>query len=350
MTLKKSSHQAINQQGSLFWLLACALLIIIAGKIEAEKPQPTNRNPATDFFDQQIEAKAALEADLDRAKSQAAEMINSQQGIEAVGTSLPVVKNQVRALEKIEAGNLESGGLRERARQDNTYWDRLEVDYSDPKVANHQQDLDKIASSSEQLIKRLIEELRDFGVDCQAAPGYRELAPEYYLDIQKTRHQDTIYNRHICQQRRNNYHCQQALTVKCLKTNWQYGPWQPKELAINGRYLYDHHRDLGWSVKWKHKRHGWHISGLPGPESPCSSAQISAEIRSLISSYLRVKLEQVQEVITFPAGGRGTGNINALGSRWRVAWDQYIFKYYYRDAEQVCQDWRQDWHERCKLQ
>ena len=51
----------------------------------------------------------------------------------------------------------------------------------------------------------------------------------------------------------------------------------------------------------------------------------------------------------FPPSGRGEGGINPVGHRWRVVWDEYEFGYSYREAFDICEEWEEDWTERCAL-
>ena len=66
-----------------------------------------------------------------------------------------------------------------------------------------------------------------------------------------------------------------------------------------------------------------------------------------IALQLGVSIEQIGEHVAFPT--RGIGNISGVGCRWRVVWDEYEFGYSYRDAYDTCEEWEEDWTERCVL-
>ena len=82
-------------------------------------------------------------------------------------------------------------------------------------------------------------------------------------------------------------------------------------------------------------------------------AAIIADARLYLAIKLGVQLEQIREDVGFPPSGRGVddgSSINPVGCRWRVAWNEYEFTYYYRDTYPVCEVWSEDWNEVCRLQ
>lgn len=47
--------------------------------------------------------------------------------------------------------------------------------------------------------------------------------------------------------------------------------------------------------------------------------------------------------------GRGSGQLLEVGERWRLIWEEYEFIYKYRDGKEICEEWSEDWSEKCRL-
>lgn len=156
---------------------------------------------------------------------QAQEAIKSKDAVQALGAQDTELEAKVSELNSIQANDLEAKGQEEQAKEENTYYKQLEIDYSDPKIINHKKDIDKIAEANERLTSRLIEGLRDFDIDCKTVGAKRreqEIEPSYYLEIEKEQEKDTIYNQTFCEELRNKYHCSNQLTLKCIKKGMRW--------------------------------------------------------------------------------------------------------------------------------
>ncbi|NDA91609.1 MAG: hypothetical protein EBY20_12090, partial [Alphaproteobacteria bacterium] len=95
--------------------------------------------------------------------------------------------------------------------------EELHVDYTKPLNIGHKKDASRIADSSGELLKKLTELFKEFGIDCRAAPGSKVIEPEYYIEIKKEQIKDTVYTRAMCEEPRNKYNCQDVLTTKCKR-------------------------------------------------------------------------------------------------------------------------------------
>ncbi len=125
--------------------------------------------------------------------------------------------------------------------------------------------------------------------------------------------------------------------MKCIKTGARYTEWQNKRIELGGLVVYNQARHLGFPIKWKKKRYGWHIH------------QDSGGWRAFLANYLHIKVEQIDHYIAFPYGGRGLEPIYPVYDEWRVVFDKYVLDYRYRDTYQVCEQWSEEWHEGCNL-
>jgi tRNA splicing ligase len=57
-------------------------------------------------------------------------------------------------------------------------------------------------------------------------------------------------------------------------------------------------------------------------------------------------LNQISEHVVIDR--RGVGTILHL-ERKSYTWEKFIFKYQYRDGYKICEQWAEDWTERCVL-
>lgn len=342
-------------------ILLMLIIIVASSRADANRHQ-TNKNDISNLFQSEIEDRQGLDKFLENSKNQAESGIGNKAGLQELGTNEGALENKTSELNSINANSLESRGQEERAKEENAYYEVLEIDYTDPKILNHKKDIDKIADANEKLTSRLIDGLRDLDIDCKTVKGDKELEPEYHLEIEKEHFKDVTYNQHICEELRNRYNCNDTVTLKCSKTGLRYGEWQYRTIKFGGHALHNEKMNWGFAVHWKTKRWGWHITpyhpgksifGWPDQVDSCwrdNPAAIIADARAYIAGKLGVLLEQIREDITFPASGRGIGNITPVYCRWRVVWDEYEFAYWYRDTYPVCEVWSEDWNEVCKLQ
>jgi hypothetical protein len=311
------------------------LLMLISGTSFAER-SPTNINDVSDLFPKNIADKDKIEAEIDAKKKAANGSVASKEALSVLQVKEQEAEAKTNKLNSINANSLEEAGQVERAKLENSFFEELEIDYSDPKIANHKTDTDKIAESTTRLVSRLIEGLKDLGVDCRQVKGNKEIEPDYYLDIKLEAEKDTIYNQHICEQLRNHYNCSDRLQVKCSKRGTRYSEWQNKRIELGGLVVYHQARHLGYGQHWKKKRVGWHIHQDPGGW------------RAFLANYLHIPIEQIDH-LSFPYGPRGLEPIYPVYDEWRVVFDKYVIDYKYRDTYQVCEQWSEEWHEGCNL-
>jgi hypothetical protein len=185
-----------------------------------------------------------------------------------------------------------------------------------------------------------------------------EKEPAYYLQIEKTQHKDTVYNKTICEELRNQYRCTDSVSLTCKKKGKKYGKWQTKKIKFSGATLHDQKMNWGYASKQHRKYWHWYItphhpqnSGISQVDSCWSNnpAAIIADARAYFASSLKVDIEQIGRNITFPHAGRGIGYSLFQTVRWRQVWNEYEFGYQYRDASDICAEWQEDWTERCDL-
>jgi hypothetical protein len=175
----------------------------------------TNQNVASEFFNETIDNKSELEQSLKHAKEQAEKGITDQEGLKSLNITHSEIGNKTTDLNSINAYDLESAGRLERAKEENHYYELLEVDHSAPGQTRHKQDMEQIANASGNLIAKLTEGLKDIGVDCKKTKGNKEVEPQYTIDTEQEHISDITYTKVICEQPRNTYDCAQSLKVSC---------------------------------------------------------------------------------------------------------------------------------------
>jgi hypothetical protein len=354
---------------SILWnirmlLLAMSSICVLTHVALGEYRDPTTRvnvNEQTDLFEKSTDDYSGLQRQIDGQKDSAMESVRSGGGMGyLVKGSREEIEQNAAELASIKATELNSRGTEEMAKQN--VINELYVDYSQPLNKQHLKDAKRIAKGQDELMGNLLERLKDIGVDCKTVKGLLEQEPTYYLQLETITQKDTVYNQTFCEQLRNTYNCEDTVSLTCQRKGKGFGEWEPRAIKFSGHALHTEKMNWGYAVKWKNKRWGWHIT----PQHPKSlgafgntqvdsiwhnnPGAIIADARAYIASKLGVLLEQIGENVEFPDSGRGMGNIGGVGHRWRVVWDEYEFKYQFREAFDICEEWKEDWTERCRLQ
>ena len=319
----------------LFW----AALLAICSSTAKAAPK-TNINEVTSLFDDHIQGKDRLLNDLKGQMDSAVSGVKSKSGFEMI-EGMSGAENKAAELSRIRATDLDNEGRRKRVSEEYRFYDEneLEPDYTKPGNRLHKQDADDIARATGNVLGNLIAKLKDLNIDCKTIKGPVQKEPVYYIDIKRENQRNTEYDQFFCQEPRNKYNCRDELKLRCERKGIKWNNWEQRSIKIDGDRIYREAQYLGYSIKWKKKRHGWHIH------------QDSAGWRSFLSNYLNIPIEQIHEIITFPHGARGVGgSTHPVYERWRIVFDQYEFGYKYRDGYEVCEEWKEDWTERCILQ
>lgn len=323
----------------------------------------TNVNEVTDLFDKHIENKDALFDNLKAQNNNAINEINSKNGVNSI-EGINQAEAKSAELKNIKETDLDNAGRGKRASEEYRFYDEneLEPDYTKPGNSEHKSDGDEIIALTDKKMHEIgidfMAKLKEEGFDCKTVKGSVVKEPVYYIETKKENQKNTEYDQIFCEEPRNTYNCNDTATLRCARIGIRYKAPVARTIRFNGHWLHHNKMAWGWAVKWKTKRWGWHITTHhPGGwgeyqiDSPWrhNPAAIMADARAHIAAHLGVPIEQIGEHVDFPPGGRGIGNINPVGARWRVAWDEYEFGYTYREPYQVCEEWIEDWNERCYI-
>ena len=365
---------------NIFSILAIGLILFGASEVIADNIAPevqTQINKRTDLFEKSVDNLPTLEESLEGKKQDA---INSMgdggagapQGLSFISKqSKEELESESSKLEAIHENDLNSRG-REELMKSNVL-EELYPNYSRPLYKQHMEDAKAISEGQNELLANLFAKLKEVGIDCKTIKGDKKHEPEYFIKLKNSVSSDserkfgngfgdTVYNQTFCEELRNQYNCNDEVTLKCKKIGIRYTNPEARTIRFNGHTLHNHKMNWGFALHWKTKRWGWHIipyhprmpSGRwPDQVDSCwrdNPAAIIADARAYIAATLGVAIEQIGENVTFPPSGRGIGNITPVYCRWRVVWDEYEFGYTYREIYHVCEEWQEDWNERCRLQ
>ena len=204
-----------------------------------------------------------------------------------------------------------------------------------------------------------MKKLKELNIDCKTVKGPVVKEPTYYIDIKREEQRNTDYDQFFCEEPRNKYNCNDSVSLTCTRKGIGFGEWEARTIKFSGSMLHNEKMNWGYATKWGYKRWGWHIT--PDHQQARGETQadsiwvrnpgaIIADARAYIAAKLGVSIEQIGKHIGFPGSGRGIGNINPVGHRWRVVWDEYEFSYHFREVFDTCEEWKEDWTERCVLQ
>lgn len=338
----------------IVFLILCGLNVNISAHVQ------TNINDVTDLFDRNIEDKEGLLKEMKWQNENAVSVIGSKQA-EGITPGMEGVEAQVSELNSIKETDLDSSGRSKRASEELRFYDEneLEPDYTKPGNRLHKLDADDIAEATSELVGDLMKKLKELNIDCKTVKGPVVKEPTYYIDIKREEQRNTDYDQFFCEEPRNKYNCNDSVSLTCTRKGIGFGEWEARTIKFSGGMLHNEKMNWGWAVKWKNKRWGWHIT----PYHPRgfgdyqvdsiwrnNPGAIIADARAYIAAKLGVSIEQIGGHVGFPDSGRGVGNINPVGHRWRVVWDEYEFSYHFREAFDTCEEWKEDWTERCVLQ
>ncbi len=144
-----------------------SIILIIVGTFSyyghAKEAVWTNQNVASEFFNEAIDNKSELEQMLKSSKEQAERGITDQEGLKSLNVTRSRIDNKTTELNSINSYDLESAGRLERAKEENHYYELLEVDHSAPGMIKHKKDMEQIADASNKL------------------PGYAVDSTSYYM-------------------------------------------------------------------------------------------------------------------------------------------------------------------------
>jgi len=332
----------------IFALLFTAIITGIRGEAYGNRYQ-TNKNDISNLFNQEIEDRQGLEQFLEDSSREAQKRVEGKAAIDALGQKEGALQQKAAELDAVNANDLEARGREERVKEENTYFDKLEIDYSNPQVVNHKNDIDKIVDATNKLASKLLDGLRDIGIDCKQIKGDKELEPNYSLDIKKEDFKETIYERKVCEVLRNQYNCRDSLLLRCVKKGIAFGSWQNRTMVMTFVTI----PERWWTVdRWENSYCAcgrWRIN-------PAYNQEIAIHIAGTIKARLDQVYVGHQNIVVIPRPNLSTNvDWSDCHEKWGEfysdqRWAKVMFHYQYKPNYEICEQWSEDWNEVCKLQ
>lgn len=322
-------------------VFALILMILSISAVRADHAEPTievNVNEQTNLFEESMDNYGEFKSKITGEQEAAVKGAASEDGLGFLtNKSKEELEAAAAGLSDIRAIDLNSQGS-EAMNKEGTMND-LYIDYSKPLNKQHLIDAEKLAAGQDKLMGNLLGKLQEIGVDCKTVKGPKEMEPTFYLQVEQSQHKDTKYNKTLCEQPRSKYHCTDSLDLKCMKRGMKWEKWERKEFLLDGRWVYAAMRGWVYGEKMRKKKFTCFIRHA-GHGNP------NASIRAYIISQLKVDARQIREDIHVHI--RGEGHEHWVGSKVCIR-DKFRVVYFFRDGHEICEDWKENWTERCRL-
>jgi len=316
----------------------------------------TNINEVTDLFEHSVPNKDQYISDLEGIRSGG--ISNIEQG-ESLKHIKDIEKSELEAvrLNSIRAVDLDEAGRKARQSEDYSFYDKgeFEPDLTKPGNKEHKEDVLKIVNATTELLTNLTGKLKELGVDCKTVKGAKQKDPIYTIEVKREAQRNTEYDQFFCEEPRNQYKCTDSVSLSCKRKGMKWEEWEHRIMTYSGHDLHNQHGDWMISVFWKETGSGkTKYKGL-------IKAGAATSIRKDIEVKLGAREGQV-EIIVPPAPQSnifftphhtiGDGAVALLDwprDRYRV-FHSYNVPYKFREGEEICEEWAEDWTERCTLQ
>lgn len=290
----------------------------------------TNVNKVNPFFEEQIENLHGLNQSIESGKNGGLESLSNSSMLGEI-PGYDNSSSEVDNLSSISASELESRGREEMAKE--PMMNKIFIDHNDPLIQQDKRDINEIIlKETRGLLNNILEGLKKQGIDCEAVAGNEIIEPEYQVETEAIETQNRVYDKVLCEHLKNQYDCNDMLSVRCNKKAMQWEEWKDRTIDY-----YDVQYHWLYPIHWKKRRYGMHMK---------NDANIMDQVRRGIANKLRVDVEHIHPHIGIDP--RGKGEIRESG-RHEVKWDYYVFQYKYREGKLVCIEWSDTWSETCRL-
>jgi hypothetical protein len=358
-----------KNRGSRFSIVFIICILILFGAVAeglADNIAPevqTQLNERTDLFQKSVDNLPSLEKSLEE-KNQATisamgdGKTSMPQGLSSITKqSKSELENESGKLESIHENDLNNIGRDEMIKKN--ILNELYPDYSRPLNKQYMKDAKALSEGQNKLLASLLAKLKAIGVDCKTIKGDAKHEPEYFIKINTTNHKDTIYNQTFCEELRDKYHCNDEVALKCSKRGMKWSEWQDKQIRVPGGELIKSGKAVFWVDHTGKKCFEYKLS-VQGRKSWFGQSQPDLYVVNQMREFLATKHKgsTIDNISTdmFSWWEGGLFSISGWSYCGRVlgskdyAWSTYVINYKYRDGHEICEQWSEDWTERCRLQ
>lgn len=323
-------------------IFVIAIGLCLVAKADYIAPElPTQVNKQTDLFDKSINDYSGFTNKLEQGKQAGIDSLGGEtgtpEGLQYISKeNKSQITSESQKLESIHENDLASKGREEIIKEG--HLQKLYPDYNRPGYKQHLQDAKTIAKAQDELLKHLLEKLKELGVDCKTVKDDTKVEPEYFLQTKTTTDKDTLYNQVFCEELRNQYNCRDELSLTCKRFGIRWTHWEDKAMLLDGVWIYRAHMGWFYPLQWTSDRYGLHLrEGHPA---------VQAEMRLHIAANEGVNIENIHEHIIY--GARGEGH-TVHADKNMYAFQVYRVHYKIRRGEKICEEWQEDWTERCEI-
>lgn len=317
--------------------------LILFMSVSSAYGELTNINEVTDLFDRHIENKDQLLHELKTQNDSAIDNIKSGAGVNSI-EGINEAESKASELKNIEETDLENRGREKRASKEYQFYDENELEPNYNKSGNklHKLDAEDIVNATEESMRKLgknfLDKLKAVGVDCHTVKGPIHKEPTYYIEVKRENQNNTDYDQFFCEELRNKYDCRDQLDLTCKRFGIRWTHWEDKAMLLDGVWIYRAHMGWFYPLQWTSDRYGLHLrEGHPA---------VQAEMRLHIAANEGVNIENIHEHIIY--GARGEGN-TVHADKNMYAFQVYRVHYKIRRGEKICEEWQEDWTERCAI-
>ena len=345
-------------------LLVCFLSI--ATNVVADK---TNINEVTDLFDRSVSNKDQYVRDLERIR---------EGGISNIESSTPLVhidgidqsEGEAARLNSIRAVDLDEEGRVTRRSGEYSFYDEgeFEPDLTKPGNRAHKEDVLRIVNATVKLLSDLTAKLKELGVDCKTVKGPIQREPIYTIDLKREEQQNTEYDQFFCEEPRNQYDCSDSLSLTCARRG--FIKTEKTKIYIPAAELEHlfHPDEWGRSTFWE-----MHLAtGIIAAKIGASADSIVMEEKQIIR-WAKRNGKFYNRFIGYTIddnGQLGTGNhgdtykgYNHFAEGFDPSYGFHaptwcgnetwhhntVIRLWYSLSEEICEEWSEDWDERCHL-
>lgn len=323
------------------WLILVLITVAMPSLVFAKS---TNVNEVNTLFEDHIENKDEYFNNLENLRDESSARIESKSGLSSI-KEIDKVDSFSSQINSIEPYDLEAEASKVRASEEYRFYDEHEMapDWSRDGNRMHRQDAEDITSAIAKKLKSLTQHLEALGLDfdCTEQKKPAQIDASFSLDIKRNPKENVEFDQIFCEEAWNKYSCRDKLSLTCKKKGMKWDEWEERDIELPGSWIHWNRRWWTYAIKWRKKRFGIHLH--PGGARP----DVAASIREHIMEKLGISDEQIHKEVNVSA--RGEGAINHIEGKGYI-WETFRIGYKYRDGKEICQEWSQDWDERCVRQ
>jgi hypothetical protein len=314
----------------------------------AEAHVRTNVNEVTDLFEKNIDNKEQEFKVLQKNNDDALDNISSEGGYQYIQGMDKDVNGKISELNSIRDTDLDNAGREKRHSDEYKFYDegQFEPDYTRPGNKMHREDAMTIAIGTRKTLDALLTELHNIGVDCKTIKGPKQKEAKFFIDIQRAAQKNTEYDLFLCEELRNQYQCDDSVALTCKTKGINLHPWQRKTFDFNGHEIRNNWFEVFYSrkIKKKHFRHYIHNN----PTTKVHFRNVLAQKHGVTAEHISTDNWAIENLDHYVNPyKRAWGGVHIGGKGY--IYPTYRIHYDYRTSNEICEEWSEDWTERCTI-